>query len=264
MADVLRQTGNGDVGTAYDGSLWRSWLGERRMLLVMDDAADEDTVRALLPGLGHNRIIVTSRSRLSGLDAVSRVDVGELSTIDALELLSHLIGAERVAAERPAAEQLVELCGREPLAIRIAGTRLATLRCLSIRRYADRLADDRTLFDELIAGDLSVRSRFDEWFRSVPEDCRRAFGRLGSRPERVLSRESVLNVLAGVATQAEHLLGQLVELNLVSLPDVEVLAHHEVYGITALMRQYARSRLDAAGPGPARTAASPHRWGRAC
>jgi hypothetical protein len=74
----------------------------------------------------------------------------------------------------------------------------------------------------------------------------------------------VLNVLAGVATQAEHLLGQLVELNLVSLPDVEVLAHHEVYGITALMRQYARSRLDAGGPGPARTAASPHRWGRAC
>jgi hypothetical protein len=213
------------------------------MLLVLDDATDEETVRAMLPGLGRNRMIVTSRLRLSGLEAVSRVELLELSTVDSLALLGGLIGADRLAAEPTAAESLVELCGRIPLAVRIAGTRLAALRSLSIRQYADRIADERTLFDELVAGGLSVRDRFDEWIGTVPQDCRRAVRRLGVRDGAVLAREDMLTLLAGADDPAEHILGQLIELNLVSVPDGEVLAHHEVYSMTALLRRYARNRL---------------------
>jgi hypothetical protein len=243
MAELLRQAGYGDATVARAGGLWRSWLAERRMLLVLDDATDEETVRALLPGLGRNRMIVTSRLRLSGLEAVSRVELSELSTAEALALLGGLIGADRIAAERSAAESLVELCGRIPLAVRIAGTRLAGLRSLPIRQYADRIADERTLFDELVAGGLSVRARFDEWVGSLPHGCRRALGRLGALDCAVLAREDVLALLAGADDAAEQLLGHLVELNVVTVPDGEVLAHHEVYRVTALLRRYARNRL---------------------
>lgn len=243
MAELLRQAGYADATAAQAGGLWRSWLAERRMLLVLDDATDEETVRAMLPGLGRNRMIVTSRLRLSGLEAVSRVELLELSIVDSLALLGGLIGADRLAAEPAAAESLVELCGRIPLAVRIAGTRLAALRSLSIRQYADRIADERTLFDELVAGGLSVRDRFDEWIGTVPQDCRRAVRRLGVRDGAVLAREDMLTLLAGANDPAEHVLGQLIELNLVSVPDGEVLAHHEVYSMTALLRRYARSRL---------------------
>jgi hypothetical protein len=76
----------------------------------------------------------------------------------AVELLARVAGPVRVAAEPDAAAAIVGYCGRLPLAIRIAGARLAARPAWSLARQAERLADERRRLDELAAGDLEVRA----------------------------------------------------------------------------------------------------------
>ena len=101
-AGRLPQTVDGQLG------LYRSLLTGRRMLVVLDNARDVAQVRPLLPGAPTCRIIVTSRSQLTGLAAIEAarpliLDV--LSAAEARQLLQHRLGAGRLAAEPAAAAQ---------------------------------------------------------------------------------------------------------------------------------------------------------------
>lgn len=147
----------------------RSRLADLELLLVLDGVAEEAQVRPLLPGGGDCSVILTSSRTLAGLDGVSRFPLGVFTEDEALDLLSRLIGAERVSQARPAALRIVRACGLLPLAVRIAGGRLAGLDRLPLERFADRLEDQDRLLDELAIGDLSVRDRFDRYLQGL--DC---------------------------------------------------------------------------------------------
>ncbi|CCH28958.1 BTAD domain-containing putative transcriptional regulator [Actinosynnema sp. NPDC047251] len=116
------------------GSLFRSLLAGRRMLLVLDDAAAPDQVRPLLPGTSGCPVLVTSRDDLRGLIAVDgarRVGLDVPTTPEALALLGR---------SGPAAEELARRCGRLPLALVVAA---ASVGGGSVPRYLERLGDRR-------------------------------------------------------------------------------------------------------------------------
>ncbi len=148
-------------------TLLRSRLADRQLLLILDGAADEAQVRPLLPGAGDCSVILTSCRRLGGLDGVRRFLPGMFTEDEALELLGALIGPDRVTRARPAALRIVRACGLLPLAVRIAGARLASLDHLPLDRFADRLEDADRLLDELAVGDLSVCDRFDRYLHGL-------------------------------------------------------------------------------------------------
>jgi DNA-binding SARP family transcriptional activator len=236
-------------------SLWRSWLADRRMLFVLDGAPDEGTVRSLLPELDGNKVLVTSRRRLSGLDGAVRVPLAELSTMEALDLLGRLIGAGRLLTDHGSAQSLVEHCGRMPLAVRIVGTKLAMLPELPLHQHTERLADDLVLFDELTTGEVSVRQRLDDCVDPAAPHCREALRQLCLAPPSALAWTKLPELLADDPEQAERTLRTLLELNLLSYPDGEVIGHAEGYQMVSLLRRYGRSLLPGArrvsGPEPA-------------
>jgi hypothetical protein len=136
--------------------------------------ADEAQVRPLLPGAGDCSVILTSCRHLGGLDGITRIPLGAFTDEEALNLLGRMIGTERVGQAQPAALRIVRACGLLPLAVRIAGARLAGLEHLPLERFADRLASADRLLDELTIGDLSVRDRFDRYLQGLDADERLA------------------------------------------------------------------------------------------
>jgi len=165
--DLLGRLDPRPAATRDRSALLRSRLADLQLLLILDGAADEAQVRPLLPGAGDCSVILTSCRRLGGLDGVRRFLPGMFTEDEALELLGRLIGPDRVAQARSAALRIVRACGLLPLAVRIAGARLASLDHLPLDRFADRLEDADRLLDELAVGDLSVCDRFDRYLHGL-------------------------------------------------------------------------------------------------
>lgn len=182
LADLLRTLGVPGPAVPDDvrarAAVFRGRLTDRRVLVVLDDAADPEQVRTLLPGTPGCAVLVTSRRRLSGLAGAHRLPLGPLSGDDAAELLSRLAGA-RVAREREDAERIVAACARLPLALRIAGSRLAIRPHLPLGELAGRLEDEVRRLDELTVSDLAVRSSIALSYEGLRPPARRAFRLLG-------------------------------------------------------------------------------------
>ncbi|MFI0967851.1 helix-turn-helix domain-containing protein [Streptomyces sp. NPDC021080] len=171
LASLLRAVGVAEhaIPAATDdrSGLLRSVLRDRRLLLVLDNAAGEDQVRPLLPGAGRCLTIITSRHALAGLESVHRSDLTLFRREEAVELLSRIIGPERIRQEAQAARDLADLCGLLPLAVRIAGQRLAGRPHERIRKLAAQLAREGRRLDTLQAGDLQVRAAFALSYRRL-------------------------------------------------------------------------------------------------
>jgi DNA-binding SARP family transcriptional activator len=120
--------------------LYRSKLIGKRILVLLDDVTTEEEALPFMPGNYTCALIVISRSRLSGLPGVRWVDIDVFDPDNSLNFLAKIIGGERVAMEESAAADLVRLCGHLPLALRIAGARLASRQHWSIAELAARLA----------------------------------------------------------------------------------------------------------------------------
>ncbi|MER7129618.1 helix-turn-helix transcriptional regulator [Streptosporangium saharense] len=181
LARLLRALGVADsavpAATEDRCGLLRSVLRDRRVLLLLDNAADEDQVRPLLPGTGPSLTLVTSRHALAGLEAVYRTELALLRREEAVEMLSRIIGPERVRQEEQAAGDLTELCGHLPLAVRIAGQRLASRPGERIAKLVTQLAVHKNRLDALHAGSLQVRSAFALSYRQLSPQVRTVFRR---------------------------------------------------------------------------------------
>ncbi|WP_327104871.1 AfsR/SARP family transcriptional regulator [Nonomuraea glycinis] len=145
--------------TAEAAAAYRSLLAGRRVLVILDNAADAAQVTPLLPASDGCAALITSRTLPATVDAVP-IAVGMLDETDAVRLLRLLVGESRVAAEPEAAADVARWCGYHPLALHIAGTRLASRPNWSLRRFGERLRDRRRRLDVLQAPGLSIRSCF--------------------------------------------------------------------------------------------------------
>ncbi|MEV0291496.1 MULTISPECIES: BTAD domain-containing putative transcriptional regulator [unclassified Kribbella] len=164
---------------------FRAETATRRVLVVLDNAADAAQVRPLLPAGPACAVLLTSRRVLATLDGVRHLHLRPLAASESLTLLGQLAGSDRIAADPAAARKLVALCGGLPLAVRIAGARLAARPAWPVRTLTDRLADTRSRLDELLAGDLDVRASLQLSHRllaagsAAEREAAAAFGLLG-------------------------------------------------------------------------------------
>jgi DNA-binding SARP family transcriptional activator/DNA-binding XRE family transcriptional regulator len=166
-------------------AMYRSLLAERRMLIVLDNAADAAQVRPLLPGAPGSLVLVTSRSRLSGLtasDGATRITLQPLALAEAISLLSEILGHERVSAELRAAADIAARCGLLPLALRVAADRAASRPGMGLADLAVQLADAHARLDVLDIGEedlTDVRAVFSWSYRALAPEAAQMFRLLG-------------------------------------------------------------------------------------
>jgi tetratricopeptide (TPR) repeat protein len=125
-------------------ALYRSLVADRRMLIMLDNAATTDQVVPLLPGSSACTVLVTSRTRLASLIdryGARHLCLGVLTRAEARVLLTARVGADRVAAESGAVDELVELCGGYPLALSITARNAATRPTIPLAEIAAELRD---------------------------------------------------------------------------------------------------------------------------
>ncbi|WP_433496846.1 BTAD domain-containing putative transcriptional regulator [Sphaerimonospora sp. CA-214678] len=227
-------------------SLWRSWLANRKVLLILDDAPDEASARALLPGTTASKALATSRSRLSGLESVVRITLGELSANEGVAFLGRLIGDERVRGDLPAVSEIFARYGLSPLVLRLLGARIAGLPHLPLRRLADRLARAERVLDEFAAGDMLLRERFEGCYNRPSWPLRPAFLTLGGLAGPPFGHDELVEALHGVGRPAERVIESLIEANVLTVPDEEVTAHSMCYTMSPLAHRFA-AELHGAG-----------------
>ncbi|WP_154402546.1 AfsR/SARP family transcriptional regulator [Nocardioides speluncae] len=158
------------------GSTYRTATAARRLLILLDNAAEPAQVRALLPGGDGCGVVVTSRAPLTTLDGATQLRLGEFSDADAHALLSRIVDPSRLGAEPQATSDMIRLCGRWPLALRIVGARLDAEPGLSVGQLAERMRSDQERLDVLEYGDLAVRSSVAVGMAAVADgDAHRLF-----------------------------------------------------------------------------------------
>ncbi|MFC4856582.1 AfsR/SARP family transcriptional regulator [Actinophytocola glycyrrhizae] len=243
LTDLLRSLGVTGPGIPDDvhakAAVLRSRLADRRVLLVLDDAADPGQVRPLLPGTPSTAVLVTSRRRLSGLLNAHRVTVGSLTDAEALDLLATIAGP-RVPADQDGARRIAAACGNLPLALRIAGTRLALRPQLRLSTLADRLEDERRRLDELSVSDLQVRAGLALSYAALTEPARATFRLIGAAATTNVPAWAITVLQDGVA--GEDAVDELVESSLLQ-PAADDACGEPRYEIHDLVLTFARERL---------------------
>ena len=201
--------------------LYRTSMFGKRMLVLLDNAHDADQVRSLLPGASGSVTVVTSRYQLAGLVAVdgARPVLVEPCDLDeGRKILALRVGARRVREEPTAADGIVQLCARLPLALAIVGARAALHPTFSLPSLAAELCDAGNVLDELNGGEplSDVRSVFSWSYRRLSERAARVLRVLGQHPRADLSIEAVASAVGWPKRQARIELSELVRAHLVT------------------------------------------------
>jgi tetratricopeptide (TPR) repeat protein len=214
--------------TAEAASLFRSLVAGRRIMLILDNAIDAAQIRSLLPGTPPCVVLVTSRRALTVIDDAEHLSLRVLAEGDALALFA---GEADLAATR----QLVELCGRLPLALRIAAARLAARPDWSAADLLARLRDHRQPLDELQVGDLGLRSCFEASYHALDAPTARAFRLAGHLRVPHVSAEALAAALGESHARARAVADALIEANLFE-PDGAGYRLHDLLGAFAAER----------------------------
>ncbi|MEU7728852.1 BTAD domain-containing putative transcriptional regulator [Streptomyces sp. NPDC040724] len=203
------------LGVAYEhlphgpsdlADLYQRTIADRRMLVVLDNAESAEQVRPLLPHGLACLTLVTSRNQLGGLIAshgAAMLPLGPLASLEARAVVRSMIGDERVAREPEALAELVLICGRVPLALRIAAANLAVHPACRIADHVSALRSGNPLDSLAVAGDpdWAVRAAFELSYRRLPEAERELFRMLGLLPGPGTTVEAVA-ALTGRSTAA--------------------------------------------------------------
>jgi DNA-binding SARP family transcriptional activator/tetratricopeptide (TPR) repeat protein len=238
------------VGVDERAGLYRSRLAGQRILIVLDNAASERQVQPLLPGAPGCLVLVTSRRRLAGLDHAHALSLDLLPLPDAVSLLAQATRRDRLAEQDPTQlAEIVQLCGRLPLAISIAAARLRSHATWEAKHLAERLRDQLHRLSELAAGQRSVTAALDLSYEQLPVDQRRMYRMLGLHPGADFDGYAAAALADTGLAEANRLVDQLVETNLLQEPEPGRYRFHD------LTRVHAGGTALTVDPEPARRAA---------
>jgi DNA-binding SARP family transcriptional activator/Tfp pilus assembly protein PilF len=244
LRDLGVDPGRIPAGEEERAAQYRSLLTDRRVLIVLDDARDAAQVRPLLPGSGSCAVLVTTRNRMPDLAGSGFIDLDVLDPAEALDLFAGIIGRGRAGAEPEATDDVLTACAGLPLAIRIAGARLAARGGWTVRNLARRLSDERRRLDELKTGDLAVRACFEVSFASLPRhdaddvDPAQAFRLLGTWQGRTIGLPAAAALMGQPEQNVADALEELVDAQLLQSPAPDRYRFHD------LLRAYAAGRAN--------------------
>ncbi|GGR67156.1 MULTISPECIES: AfsR/SARP family transcriptional regulator [Streptomyces] len=221
-------------------ALWRATARDRRMLVILDDAAGSEQVRPLLPGASPAAVIVTSRRRLPGLPGVRPVSLDVLPREDAVALFARRLGVRPGTDEADIAE-IVRMCGHLPLAIEIAASRLLARPSWGTADLLRQLRTGGAHLAQLHDGERALVPVFDLSYRALSAEQQLVFRRIGLH----VGTEFTPHAVAALTGLSVPVAGRVLE---------ELLAHHLVsekspyrFTIHDLLRDYARSLMEAGG-----------------
>ncbi|MFE7194538.1 BTAD domain-containing putative transcriptional regulator [Kitasatospora sp. NPDC057541] len=214
------------AGLDARAALFRDRLHGREALLLLDNAAGEPQVRPLVPAGPGCLVLVTSRRRLAGLEGASALPLDPLSPPEAVSLLAAAAGPDRVAAAQEAAERITRLCGRLPLALALAASRLRARPAWGLADLAEHL--EHGGIRAIVAGDRSLCTAFDLSYRGLPEPARRFFRLLADHPGRDYTARSTAELAALEPASAREALESLVDENLLIQERAEQYRLHDL------------------------------------
>lgn len=181
-------------------ALFRSHSARRRLLVVLDDVSHPAQVRPLVPKGPGSAVLVTSHGKLGELvlDGARLIALDPLDGDGGMRLLADRCGEDAVAAERAAAERLVELCGGLPVALHVVAARLLTDRRLTMTGLAAELADEAgRLAGMSMRGEPQVSAVLGPSYRTLPPEAARLYRLLGWAPVRTFDTATAA-VAAGI------------------------------------------------------------------
>lgn len=252
LAGFVRSLGVGDRSIPETliqrSDLYRSLLSGKRALVLLDNALDEAQVRPLLPDSSTCAVIVTTRKPLAGLEGAAILEVDEMTEQEALDLLQNLVGV-CTPSELEAAKNVIDLCSRLPLAIRITAGTLKNKADWRFEDCADKLADERERLLSLRLSDLAVRVSLALSYQELDANIARLFRLLG-----LLIGSNFTPALAGALLESES---AIAEESVKHLVDVQLLepANEGRYRFHDLVRLFARGQLAQEEASEARQAA---------
>ncbi|MFD7657685.1 BTAD domain-containing putative transcriptional regulator [Actinosynnema sp. NPDC059797] len=228
-------------------ALYRSLVADRRVLVVLDNAAGAAQVTPLLPGGAACAVVVTSRELLTGLNtghAAAHVALDALSDPEARALLVNRLGD----AEPAAIEELIALCGGYPLALGIVAGHARTRPRLPLTALVDELRDLGlgALDDNDPAASLPAVLSWSH--RALTPEQRTAFALLGVAPGPDIGLAAAADLIGLPPHRAGVVLRALEQASLISRDARGRYRMHD------LIRQYAADTARDL-PAPAREAA---------
>lgn len=249
LADFLRALGADGPVVPPDlesrARMYRERLWRKRALILLDNASDACQVQPLLPGSATCRVLITSRRPPVGIQGLRTFPIDVLEPRYATALLAKLVGEQRVTGELNALEEIADLCGFLPLALRLAGGRLVQRQTWRLEKLVERLATERTRLDELQSGSISdqdIRSSFWASYSGLGDDARRAFRLVGIIRSSDFTAWRIAAFMDCDMATAERLAEQLVIAQLVDESGTDALGQ-ERFRIHDLLRVFARELL---------------------
>lgn len=222
-------------------AMFRGLLADRRVLIVLDDAATESQVLPLLPGSAGCGVLVTSRARLTGLPGSTCIELDVLTVPTALRLLAQTLGRDRVDNEPEAALALAHATGRLPLALRIVAARLNARTHWPLASLVNRLADERRRLDELSHGDLTLRAGMALAYDGFDSTAARTFALLGLLECPTIPAWAAAALLDDDGPFPSDLTEPLVDVHLLDVVGVDA-AGESVHRFQELVRVFAREK----------------------
>ncbi|HEY4019592.1 MAG TPA: BTAD domain-containing putative transcriptional regulator [Pseudonocardiaceae bacterium] len=223
-------------------ALYRSLVADRRMLIVLDNAADAAQVVPLLPGSPTCTVLVTSRDRLTGLVTAHGARVVRLDVFgepDARALLADRLGAESLARQAVAVRELLAGCAGLPLALGIVAGRARMHPEFPLAVLAEELRDATTRLGALAQDPhTSVRAVLSWSHRALPADAADAFCLLGIAPGADIGLRAAADLLGRPPATTRSLLRALERASLLDQPTPDRFRLHD------LVRLYAAERAD--------------------
>ncbi|WP_254904137.1 ATP-binding protein [Streptomonospora nanhaiensis] len=214
-------------------ALWRASLAGRRVLIVLDNAANFAQISPLLAAAPGSLTIVTSRQDLPGVSGAQYIALGMLGPESSLRLFSTVLGEDRVAHEEAEAREVVRLCGGLPLALRIVAGRMLSRPRWTFQHVKLRLGEHQRMFRELRIDGQSVEAVFELSYQSLNDEQREAFLHLGVMIGGTVDLHGAAALLDRDPPEADDLLQELVSVCLFDEPSVDVYRFHDLLGAYA-------------------------------
>jgi DNA-binding SARP family transcriptional activator len=237
----------GDIPDGLDAraGMHRSILAGKRILIVLDNARDVQQVRPLLPGSPGCLVIVTSRNPLAGLamtEGARLLTLSLPSLLTAREVLERSLGPGRVAAEPKAVEDIIELCGRLPLALAAVSARAAVHPDFTLASIAAGLRRTHGRLDAFTAagGAADARAVFSWSYRHLSPQASRLSRLLPLQPAADITPAASASLLDVPSEEANRLV--------MELTNAALLTEHRPgrYSLHDLIRAYAKELSESA------------------